>query len=252
MYKQYRIGAVILAYNVERTIENTIKGVPALVDMVYVVDDGSRDNTASIVEPLSNPNLSLIRHDRNRGPGAALITGFSTALEDGMDIVIKIDGDGQMPMDQIENLIKPIADGKVEYTKGDRLSKPENRIGMPRFRLFGNILLTVLTRVASGYRHVNDTQNGYVAISSRALKNIGIRNVDSYYGYLNDILVRLNSSGFEIQDIPMPAIYGSEESSIKLRRYVFKVSLLLLTRFMWRLKVKYFRPLKREASIFPT
>jgi hypothetical protein len=175
------------------------------------------------------------------GPGAAMSTGCCAAIKDSMDVIIKLDGDGQMSAVQMEDLIRPIAEGEVDYTKGDRLSVPGYQTGMPRFRLFGNHLLTALTRIASGYWRVNDTQNGYVASSRRALECININTIYPYYGYLNEILVRLNAKGFKIQDVAMPAKYGSEKSSIKFKRYLFKVSLILLTRFIWRMRYKYFR-----------
>jgi len=239
MYKQHKIGVVVPAYNVEGFLKSTIEELPALVDRIYVVEDGSSDNTANIVKALSNSKVYLIQHERNKGPGAAMSTGCKAALEDKMDITIKLDGDGQMPSEQIENLIMPIVEGKADYTKGDRLSNPDYRRVMLRFRLFGNTLLTGLTRIASGYWHVNDTQNGFVAISRRALEGINIETMYPYYGYLNEILVRLNVSNFKVLDVPMPAKYGREKSSIRLRRYIIKVSFLLLTRFLWRLKVKY-------------
>jgi len=181
MYKQHRIGVVVLAYNVEGFLKSTIEELPALVDRIYFVDDGSSDNTANIAKALSNSKVSLIQHDRNKGPGAAMSTGCKAALEDKMDVIIKLDSDSQMPSDQIENLIMPIVGKKADYTKGDRLSNPENRRSMPRFRLFGNILLTRLTRIASGYWHVNDTQNGFIAISKRALESINIETIYPYY-----------------------------------------------------------------------
>jgi len=248
MFEQHRIGVVVPAYNVEGFLRSTIEELPALVDRIYVIDDGSSDNTANVVKALSNSKVSLIQHDRNKGPGAAMLTGCKAALEDKMDVIVKLDGDGQMPSEQIENLIMPIVERKVDYTKGDRLSNPDYRRGITRFRLFGNILLTGLTRIASGYWHVNDTQNGFVAISKRALEGINIETIYPYYGYLNDILVRLNIGDFQVLDVPMPAKYGREKSSIQLRSYIARVSFLLLTRFLWRLRMKYFVSSKKGTN----
>jgi glycosyltransferase involved in cell wall biosynthesis len=240
MYKDFKIGTVVLAYNVGDRLEKTVRGVPGFVDRVYVVDDGSRDNTAASMEALADRGVSLIRHERNMGPGAAMATGCRAAFNDGMDIVIKIDGDGQMSMEHMESLINPIVAGEADYTKGDRISTPGYQKGIPGFRLFGNRLLTVLSRISSGYWSVNDTQNGYVAISRGALEDIDIDTIYHYYGYLNDILVRLNARGYRIRDVAMPAKYDGEKSSIRLERYIFKVSLILLTRFVWRLQYKFF------------
>lgn len=244
MYNGLKIGVVVLAYKVENQIKDTIENLPEFIDKIYVIEDGSPDRTATIVRSLNHSQVNLIQHETNKGPGGALSTGYHSALEDNMDIVVKLDGDGQMPPEQIISLIMPITKGEADYTKGDRLSRPELHDSMPRFRLFGNRLLTWLTRIASGYWHINDSQNGFTAISHKALQTINL-SLYPYYGYLNDLLVQLNVHHFKTLDVPMRAKYGGERSSIQLTRYVPKLSWLLLTRFLWRLKVKYFR---REGS----
>lgn len=240
MYKEHRVAVVIPAFKVEKFIRNTIEGLPSFVDRIYVIDDGSPDGTADVVLSLNHSRVNLIRHETNRGPGAALSTGYQAALADNMDIAVKVDGDGQMPPEQIENLILPLVEGRADYTKGDRLCNSEYCQSMPRFRLFGNRMLTWLTRLASGYWHLSDAQNGFTAISKKALQSIN-QNLYPYYGYLNDLLAQLNVHRFEVIDIPMPAKYGSEKSSIKYRVYIPKVSFLLLRRFLWRLWKKYLR-----------
>lgn len=240
MYNGRKVGVVVLAYNVAEFIEDTIKGVPDFMDKIYVVDDGNVDKTPEIVKSLNHNRVKLMRHETNRGPGAALNTGYNAALEDKMDIIVKVDGDGQMPLDQIENIIIPIVEGKADYTKGDRISNRYNRQGMPRFRLVGNLLLTWLTRIASGYWHLNDTQNGFTAISSTALQQMDLK-LYPYYGYLNDILIQMNVHSARVVDVPMPAKYGKERSSIHLTKYVSKVSILLLSRLFWRLKETYLK-----------
>ena len=211
MVTNHKIGVIVLAYKVENQIVETIKGIPAFADRIYVIDDGSPDKTADCVRSLNHEKVKLIQHECNRGPGAALATGYRATLEDGMDIVVKVDGDGQMTCGYMENLITPIIEGEVDYTKGNRLSTAENYECMPRFRLFGNHLLTWLTRIASGYWRLNDAQNGFTAISSKALRNVNL-NLYSYYGYLNDLLIQLNIHHFRILDIPMEAKYGKEKS----------------------------------------
>ncbi len=237
MYREQKVGVVVLAYRVEKQIKDVIEKLPDFVDQVYVIDDGSPDRTSEIVRMLDHRHVNLIQHEANLGPGGALSAGYRAALVDGMDVVVKVDGDGQMPMEQMENLLIPIIESRVDYTKGDRLSIPENRRGMPRFRLFGNLILTWLTRVASGYWRLNDSQNGFTAISKKALQSLNL-NLYYYYGYLNDILVQLNANHFKTIDVPMPARYRDERSSIRLYPYVPKMSFLLLRRFMWRQKMK--------------
>lgn len=249
MYNQRKIGVIILAYNVGRFLKMTIEGLPVFIDQVYVIDDGSSDNTTNVVEALSNSRLRLIKHKTNQGPGAAIATGFKAALKDGIDIAVKIDGDGQMYPEKIEGLITPIIEGRVDYTKGERLSKPIYRRGMPRHRLLGNILLSWLTKIASGYWSINDPQCGFVAISKQAMKSIDIESIYPYFGYLNDILIRLNVKGFKVQDIPMPVKYGEEKSSIRMAVYIPRVSFLLLKKYFYRLKAKYLDNHRRSGLI---
>ncbi len=241
MYRGNRIAVVIPVYNEERFIGGTVEQVPPFADEIYVIDDGSCDNTANVVNTLVRPRVRLIQHERNKGLGAAMSTGYKAALADKMDIVVKIDGDGQMPLELLEYLVAPIAEGKADYTKGDRLSNPEYRKGMPRFRLFGNLLLTWLTRVASGYKRLSDPQNGYTAISRKALEKINIDWIFPYYGAANDVLIQLGANNLRVRDIPMPAKYGGERSSIKYLVYIPRVSSLLLRRFVWRLWRKYIK-----------
>jgi glycosyltransferase involved in cell wall biosynthesis len=240
MLEGKKIGVVILAYDVEPFIINVITGLPDYVDRIYVVDDCSRDNTFEIISRLDNPRLKSIHHELNKGPGGALHTGFQESMKDGMDIVIKIDGDGQMDPDQIRPLISPIIEGRADYTKGNRLSQNPGKYGMPRHRIFGNYLLTGLTRLASGYWHISDTQNGFVAISQKALNTIDL-NFCSYYGYLNDLLARLNIHNLRVMDVPMPAKYGKEKSKINIWRFIPRVSRILLRIYLWRIQTKYLR-----------
>jgi len=240
MYNGHKVGVVVLAYNVSEFIGDTIMRLPDFTDKIYVIDDGNVDKTPEIVKSLNHNRVKLIRHETNMGPGAALNTGYKAALEDEMDIIVKIDGDGQMPLDQMENIIIPLIEGKADYTKGDRISNRHNRQDMPRFRLVGNLLLTRLTRIASGYWHLSDSQNGFTAISSAALQQMDLK-LYPYYGYLNGILIQMNIHSARVVDIPMPAKYGKEKSSIRLRVYIPKLSFFLLRRFLWRLWAKYFR-----------
>jgi glycosyltransferase involved in cell wall biosynthesis len=250
MYRENIVGVIILAYDVEQFIKDVIEGLPNFVDRIYVIDDRSKDHTFDVVSSLKLPKVTLIRHEINKGPGGGLKTGFQAALKDNIDIVVKIDGDGQMDSDQIENLIIPIIQKQAHFTKGNRLSKASNRQGMPTFRVVGNYILTWLTRIGSGYWNVSDTQNGFIAINNKALATIDL-NFCSFYGYLNDVLARLNVFGFKVMDIPMPAKYGNEQSKIKYSRYVPKVSLILLRIWIWRLKIKYLkvRPGKKNALL---
>jgi glycosyltransferase involved in cell wall biosynthesis len=194
---------------------------------------------AEVHEPIGR--AVPIRHDRNRGAGGAVKTGYLAALEDGspVDIVATIDADGQMDSRMLPRFLDPIVEGAAEYTKGNRLLDPTTREEMPTFRLFGNSILTLLTKIASGYWKTMDPQNGYTAISTEALAAVDVEGMYEYYGYCTDLLIKLNVERARVTDVGMPARYGEETSSIKYEEYIRKVSLLLLRGFLWRLKTRY-------------
>ncbi len=272
MYRDHTVGVVIPAYNEEGFVGDVIKEMPEYVDAMYVIDDCSTDgtwdevleaaredgDTSSIVfeeEVIADGGASMleqravvhdtvgrvvpIQHRENLGAGGAIKTGYLAALADEVDIVPTVDGDGQMDLSQMSRLLDPIVEDKADYAKGNRLLYKEFRSDMPRFRFLGNSILTFLTKIASGYWKTMDPQNGYTAISGYALENVGVSGMYEYYGYCNDLLVKLNAKGMRVADVAMPAVYGEEESSINYPTYIRKVSGMLLQNFFWRLKVKY-------------
>jgi glycosyltransferase involved in cell wall biosynthesis len=180
-----------------------------------------------------------LRHMTNRGVGAAIKTGYTRALDDGMDVVAVMNGDGQMDPDILDEILNPVAEDRVEYAKGNRLVTKDHWRGMTRWRLFGNLLLTTLTRIASGYWRMTDPQNGYTAISAEALEQIELDSLYDEYGFLNDLLTRLNTHDMRIADVEMAAVYGDEDSSIRYSRFIPQLSWLLLQNFVWRLRTKY-------------
>jgi glycosyltransferase involved in cell wall biosynthesis len=235
----YRIGVVVPAFNEEKLIQETLNGIPSYVDRIYVIDDASRDRTYDIIKSLKDPRLRPVHHTENRGVGAAIVAGYKLALEDGMDVVAVMAGDNQMDPEQLSRLLMPILEGKADYTKGNRLSTRELRVGMSRWRAFGNFLLAAITNIGSGYWQITDPQNGYTAISRAALKAIDPDSIYTYYGYCNDMLIKLNARGLRTIDVAIPARYGSERSSIKYGKYVMKVAPMIFRGFLWRLKTKY-------------
>lgn len=194
------------------------------------------DRVASVtqVDP-----LVLLEHDENRGAGGAIKTGYLASLVDRVDIVATIDADGQMDPTLLDEFLDPIIQGEADYTKGNRLSERRTRQEMPRFRLFGNVILTLLTRVVSGYWDVTDPQNGYTAIRRQTLECIDVEGLFEYYGYTNDILVRLNAVDATVTDVPLRAVYNEEKSHIQLRSYVWRVWLMLVRNLWWRLSTTY-------------
>jgi len=242
MYKGKKISAVVPAYNEEGFIELVISNMPDFVDKIYVVNDASSDNTQEITSKAARQDgrLVVITHGENRGVGAAIVTGYKKSLEEDMDIAVVIAGDNQMSGKHLPELLDPIIKGKADYAKGSRLSRPQHRRGMSNWRFFGNWVLTLLSKIASGYWGIRDPQNGYTAITRKALERIDLGKVYPRYGYCNDLLVKLNVARCRVTDIPIPACYGKEISKIKYGKYITTVSPLLLQGFLWRLRMKYF------------
>lgn len=241
MYRERSVAVVIPAYNEEKLISETLKGIPDFVDKIYVIDDGSTDKTSEIVEDFMriDKRVMLIKHEKNLGVGKAIVDGYKKAIEDNIDLIAVMAGDNQMDPRYLPSLLDPLVDGVADYSKGNRLVSKDYIKGMSRWRLFGNTILTLLTKIASGYWHIYDPQNGYTAVRRDALKNLPLDEVYPWYGYCNDLLVKMNVFGLKVIDVPIPARYGKEKSKIKYGKYIMKVSVLLLRNFFWRLKVKY-------------
>ncbi len=230
---------------------NTESGTVHYLDVTTFADGGETTETGKSTDggvptPDSIEEVEVfdrrvvpIQHGENRGVGAAIKTGYKRALEDQIDITAVMGGDGQMDPDILYKFLDPIVDDEADYTKGNRLLYKDYRQGMSKWRFVGNAILTFLTKISSGYWKTMDPQNGYTAISGYALENVGIDAMYEYYGYCNDLLVKLNAKGMRVADVAMPAVYGKEESNIKYRTYIRKVSGMLLRNFLWRLKTKY-------------
>lgn len=238
-FDSYRIGVVVPAYNEEALIEPTLLGIPDYVDRIYVIDDGSSDRTAERIERVSDPRIHFIRHEGNKGVGCSIIAGYKQALKENMDVVAVMAGDNQMDPAELPRLLIPVLEGRVDYSKGNRLLTSKFMTGMSQWRILGNFLLSMLTKIGSGYWRVLDPQNGYTVISKKALEALDLDAVYPYYGYCNDLLIKLNAFGMRVGDVVIPARYGNETSSIKYSRYILKVSPMLFRGFLWRLRVKY-------------
>jgi glycosyltransferase involved in cell wall biosynthesis len=244
VYRGKSIALVIPARNEERLIGPTLESVPELVDHVYVIDDGSTDGTGVQVDRVraADPRVELIRHDRNQGVGQAIITGYRRSSQQGYDIAVVVGGDHQMPMEQIPDLLDPLVDGHVDYTKGNRFLMPETGLeDMPWSRFLGNALISIMTKIASGYYKVFDVVDGFTAITRRAIDMINWDHAWKGYGYPMDFLVRLNAYGLKVRDVPRRAIYleGERQSQIKGLSYALRVSPMLTRDFFWRLCARY-------------
>ena len=241
MYRNKKTAVVVPAYKEELLIVPTLESIPDFVDRVYVVNDGSPDQTGALIDSYAKKDNRVIpiHHLKNKGVGGAIISGYKEALSDGMDIVAVMAGDNQMDPAFLPELLDPVVDGLVDYSVGNRLVNEKFRQGMSKWRFVGNSVLTLLTKVASGYWQLMDPQNGYTAISRRALETISLDAIYSRYGYCNDLLVWLNTFGFRVRNVPHPARYGLERSKIKYSTYIVRLSWLLLNAFIWRMKTKY-------------
>ena len=239
MYRDKKIAIVIPAYNEERFIVQVIRAVPSFVDHIIVVDDASGDSTSQLALEVADPRVLVLKNEANQGVGGSTITGYRRALELECDVVAKADGDGQMPLDRLSSLLEPIVEDGYVYTKGNRFLEQDSLGQMPKVRLLGNIALTFLTKLASGYWQIFDPQNGFTAIDVRALKSLNLDNIYKGYFFENDMLVRLNVHGFRVRDVPMPAVYGNEKSSMRLSLVLFTFPFLLFQRLLYRIYQKY-------------
>ena len=242
MYRDKTVSVVVPAYNEEKLIGNVLKTVPGFVDHIIVVDDASSDRTGEIVKSKQegDPRITYIRHPENTGVGGAITTGYKWARDKGIHISVVMAGDAQMDPRDLPGLLNPIADGEVDYSKGNRLFTGKAWRVIPKSRYFGNAILSFLTKIASGYWHVADSQSGYGAVALQVLKTIDLESIYKRYGMPNDLLVKLNVYHFRVRDVPINPIYGiGEKSGLKIYKVVFTLSFLLLKLFFWRLKEKY-------------
>lgn len=218
---QPSIAVIIPCFRVSRHLADVVGAIGPEVAAIYCVDDACPDRSADQVEgPLVDPRVRVLRHDRNRGVGGATLTGYRAALADGHDILVKIDGDGQMNPRLIGRFVQPIVEGAADYTKGNRFFFLENVKGMPIARLFGNSVLSFLTKLSSGYWNIFDPTNGYTAVHREVAAHLICRKIDQRYFFESDMLLNLYLLRAVVQDIPMAAIYAEEESSLSIRRVV--------------------------------
>jgi glycosyltransferase involved in cell wall biosynthesis len=242
MLEGKQLAVVVPAHDEERLLPETLAGIPGFVDRIVVVDDCSRDGTAAAASAVAerDPRVVVVLHERNLGVGAAIVTGYGRALEERIDVTCVMAADNQMDPTDLEAIAGPVARGEVEYAKANRLFTGQAWQVIPRHRYLGNAMLSLLTKIASGYWHVADSQSGYTAISLPMLERLDLDRLYPRYGFPNDMLVHLNVWNARVRDVPSRPVYGvGERSGIKLWKVVPTISWLLLKAFFWRLREKY-------------
>jgi len=212
------IAVVIPCYRVADEIVGVVSAIGPEVDTIICVDDGCPDDSGRVIRDnfSENSKVTLVTHETNRGVGAAVVTGYRAALEEGADIIVKLDGDGQMDSRQIARIIAPIIAGEADYTKGNRFHSPESITGMPWARVVGNAGQSFFTKLSSGYWRVFDPANGFTAIHAKVVAAMPLDKLSPRYFFETDMLFRLNTLRAVVVDIPMNAIYGDETSGLSL------------------------------------
>ena len=236
------VAVVVPAYNVSAELGDVLRQIPAMVKTVIVVDDASKDDTAAVAERYAqlDPRIIVKHHDVNRGVGGAMVTGFQTALEAGADVIVKVDGDGQMPLWLVPDLVQPLIDGTADYTKGNRFRDFQAIRKMPPLRRVGNVALSFLSKAATGYWNVFDPTNGFLAIRADVLSQIPLNKVDETYFFETSMLAHLYILGAVVKEIPMPARYAGEPSSLSIPRVLRQFPLRLLAVLLRRIVLKNF------------
>ena len=243
MYKEKKVGVVVPAYNEEKLIGKVIETMPDFVDKLIIVDDCSNDNTSDICERYqshSNQKIILINNEQNQGVGGAIAIGYKWCRDNNIDVAVVMAGDAQMDPDDMPALLDPVVKDEVDYAKGNRLISGEAWTIIPKKRYFGNAALSLLTKIASGYWHIADSQTGYTAVNRRILKTIDLDRIYKRYGMPNDMLVKLNIDNFRVRDVKIKPIYGQgEKSGIKPLRMIPKFGWLIIKLFFNRMWQKY-------------
>jgi glycosyltransferase involved in cell wall biosynthesis len=239
MYKGQRIATVLPAHNEARHIGDAVRTMPEFVDHIIVVDDCSRDGTADAARATGDARVVVLQPAQNQGVGGATLLGYEKGVELGSDILVKMDGDGQMDAAYLPALLDALVEQNYDYAKGNRFLAGESLAQMPKVRLVGNIVLTFMTKLATGYWHIFDPQNGYTAIKADALRVLDLKTIHRRFFFENDMLGHLNYQNLRVRDVAIPARYGEEVSDLNPFKIGVTFPFLLLRRFFRRLYQKY-------------
>ncbi len=242
-----RVAVVIPAFRVSRHILGVIRQIGEEVHRIYVVDDACPEQSGDLVQTqCQDPRVVVIRHSVNGGVGAAVITGYKAALQDQADIIVKLDGDGQMDPGLVADFVAPIAAGQADYTKGNRFFDLEGLQQMPRIRLIGNAVLSFTNKISSGYWDIFDPTNGYTGIHANVLRCLPLEKIDRGYLFETNVLFRLNILRAVVWDVPMQARYGDESSSLKISLVARQLVVEHIRNFVKRIFYNYYL---RDVSI---
>lgn len=239
--KKLKIAVVVPCYRVADKVLDVLAAMPERVDRIFCVDDACPQKSGDRIEAeCRDGRVRILRHEANQGVGGAMITGYRAALDEGMDIVVKIDGDGQMDPAIIPRFLAVLVAGDADYCKGNRFYRFATLQGMPKIRLVGNAILSFLSKLSSGYWQIFDPTNGYTAIHAAALKLLPLEAIDRRYFFESDMLFRLNTIRAVVRDVPMSAIYKDEESNLRVRRVVLPFLAKHMRNFCKRLIYNYY------------
>ena len=231
----HRVAVTIPSYKVRAHVLDVIARIPPKVQRIYVVDDKCPQHSGELVEKqCRDPRVRVIFHEDNQGVGGAVGSGYRAAIEEGMDIVVKVDGDGQMDPALIPHFTRPIERGRADYTKGNRFYRPESLKGMPPIRLFGNAALSFINKLSTGYWSIMDPTNGYTAIHTSVLREMPLHKLEKRYFFETDMLYHLNTMRAVVHDVPMDAVYADEESSLKVSKVLPEFMVKHVNRFFKR------------------
>ena len=244
MYEEASVAVVIPAYNEARLLPITLSKLPHYVDQVFVIDDGSTDDTAAAANRMSDPRISVIVHHQNMGVGRAIVSGYKAALTAGCDLIAVMGGDDQMSPDELPDLLIPLTLGTADYVKGNRLGHPENKMRMPMVRRLGTFCLSHLTSMATGLSPLQDSQCGFTAITRQALSSLPIDELFPRYGYPNDLLSMLAIRGLRVRDVVVTPIYASERSGLRVHLVLLPLCGILFRATIRRLSAKISKPLQ--------
>lgn len=235
------IAVVIPCFKEKAHILDVISKIGAEVSQIIVVDDACPDNTGTFVEEnCEDARVSVLFHEKNQGVGGATLTGYREAIGLKAEIIVKIDGDGQMDPSQIEAISRPVAKGRADYAKGNRFYNPSGVSQMPRLRLLGNLILSFGSKMSSGYWQIFDATNGFTAIHARVAEQLPFDKIDKGYFFESDILFRLNIARAVVSDVPMDSHYGNETSSLRVSRILWKFMRKHLSNLSRRIFYSYF------------